>query len=172
MSFEFSEQIETSIDSVGFDECFYSSINELRAVYAKLHGTEVADEVLYNGIKADFEILANSKNPEKGYVFSITSPDKTKYYAYFTARNEHGTAILNTVLFNQIGGSKNWTVEHAHSHEPLKKMLESIGAYRWRCIVPVESILSGFMTVTPYKGTVFGPERRNAGILLSNYGWD
>lgn len=172
MSFEFSEQIETSIDSVGFDECFYSSIDELKAVYAKLHGTQVDDEALYNGVKANFESLANSKNPEIGYVFSITNPDKTKYYAYFTAKNKEGSAILDVVLFNQIDGSKSWTIEHSHSHEPLKKMLESIGAYRWKCNVPVESILSGFMTVTPYAGVAFGPDRRSAGILLSNYGWD
>ncbi len=179
MSLEFSFQIETSIDSVGFDECFYNSIDGLRNLHAKKETTEQ----IYSRVRIVLEKAAKSKNPEEGFVISVTNPEKTKYYGFFLAKNskkEKGTCRFNLFLFNSIDGSKKWL--HACGGElqtPLKNLLESVGAYRWEAAIPKNNLDVGqaVLNITSLPGVIkkqtFGLRPHAlAGVVRSRFGWD
>jgi hypothetical protein len=178
MSHTFQIQVETKLNIDFFNQCFDASYEEVKnnMPWNYVNRKLLTDDIPYletkKFLQEHYEKLISFDNPSRGYVFSVTNPDKTFCYAYYAAKNEGITAQLDVVLFNSVDGSKNWTRQYyADPSLPLKNMLASMGVTRWKVHVYSIDQWNNLFNIWPNEGTPPDPATNKPGMFLSPYGW-
>ena len=176
MPLSFSAQRVTTLDVTALTDCFNNSFDDFKnnMPWHYVNRTLEADGVPEGDTRtwtiSAFQQKIDFDDLERGFVFSVTDPEQTKTYAYFTAQKDENTMIINMMLLNAIDGSKSWTSDF-WSSEALKDMMAGLGMTRWKTKVYGNGIWSSLDTHFSHEGTP-DMEANVPGVLYSPYGWD
>ena len=176
MPLSFSAQRVTTLDEAALTDCFNNSFTDVKAnmpwhyVNRELEAEGVPEADTRAWIISTFQQKIDFDDLERGFVFSVTDPEQTTTYGYFTAQKDENTMIINIMLLNAINGSKSWTADF-WSSGALKDMMASLGMTRWKTKVYGSGVWNSLDKHFSHEGT---PDMgaNVPGILYSPYGWD